>query len=104
MGCPGSVAAHQHLRRIRTALIRVGTPRRRQRRQRMVQDGDVVGGGVRPGAAAAQQSGQGFTPGDLGAVEEGQQRMVTEGLLPGRRRQLFVVGVINDQSGVDVDV
>lgn len=30
--------------------------------------------------------------------------MQAEGLLPGRRRQFLVVGVIDDQGGIDVDV
>ena len=64
----------------------------------------MVGGGVGAGVAGAQQPGQGFPAGDLGAVQERQQRVMTEGLLPGRRRPLFVVGVVDDQGGVDVDV
>ena len=40
---------------------------------------DVVGGGVRPGLPGAQQPGQGLA----GGVEEAQQRVVAERLLPG---------------------
>jgi hypothetical protein len=64
----------------------------------------VVSGGVGPGVAFAQQPGQSFPAGDLRAVQERQQRMVAEGLLPRRGRILLVVGMVDDQGGVDVDV
>ena len=64
----------------------------------------MVGGGVGAGVAGAQQPGQGFPAGDLGAVQKRQQRMEAERLLPGRQPRLLVVGVIDDQGGIDVDV
>lgn len=48
----------------------------------LVEDGDVVGGGVRAGPAFAEQPGEGFA----GVVQETQQRMETERLLPGTGR------------------
>ena len=49
--------------------------------QGQVQHGDVVGGGVRPGVARPQQPGQCLPAGDVGTVQEAQQRMETIGLL-----------------------
>ena len=63
----------------------------------LVEDGDVVGGGVRPGPALAQQPGQGFA----GVVQEAEQRVVAERLLPGRGRR-FLLGVADHDRGVDV--
>ena len=65
------------IRIVGAVAVRVG-----DLRQRLVQDGDVVGGGVRPGAARAQQPGQRLA----GVVQEAQQRVVAEGLLPRRGR------------------
>ncbi len=105
VGGPGGIAAHQHLRSVGIVVAaRVGSPWCGQRRQRLVQDDDVVTGGVGAGAAGAQQPGQGFPTGDFRAVQKRQQRMVPEGLLPGRGRFLLVVGVVDHQRGVDVDV
>jgi len=105
VGSPGGVAAHQHRRLIGVVwLIGVGPVARRQGRQRLSQDGDVVCGGVGAGTTGAQQSREGFSAGDLGTVHKGQQRMVTVGFLPGRRCLLLVIGVVDDQGGVDVDV
>ena len=61
-----------------------------QRRQRHVQHGDVVGGGVGAGVAGAQQPGQRLPAGDVGTVQETQQRVEPEGLLPGRRGVLLL--------------
>ena len=66
-------------------------------RQRLVEHGDVVGGGVRPGVARAQQPGQRFA----GGVEEAQQRVVAERLLPGLGRRLLL-GVAEHDRGVQV--
>jgi len=105
VGGSGGVAAHQHRRLIGVlAMVGVGPVARRQGRQGLSQDGDVVSGGVGAGAPGAQQPRQGLTPGDLGAVQKRQQRVVTVGFLPGRRRLLRVIGVVDDQGGVDVDV
>lgn len=64
--------------------------------QRMVEDGDVVGGGVGAGIAGPEQSGQGFA----GVVQEAQQRVVAEAALVGRRCLLFL-GMAGDQGGVE---
>ena len=85
-------------------MVGVGPPRRGQRRQRLRQDDDVVTGGVGAGVAGAQQPGQGLPAGDLRAVQKRQQRMKTERLLPGRCSAGLVVGVVDHQGGVDVDV
>jgi hypothetical protein len=85
-------------------VIGVGPPSRRQAGERLVEDGDVVCGGVGAGTTGAQQPRQGFAPGDLGAVQKGQQRVVTVGLLPGRGGLLLVIGVVDNQGGVDIDV
>ena len=82
----------------------VGSPPWWQRCQCLLQDDDVVASGVGAGVAGAQQPGQGLAAGDLGAVQERQQRVVAVGLLPGRGGTVLVVGVIDDQGGVDVDV
>ena len=62
-----------------------------------VQDGDVIGGGVRPGPAFPQQPGQRLA----GVVEEAEQRVVAEGLLPGRGRRLLL-RVADHDRGVHV--
>jgi hypothetical protein len=64
----------------------------------------VVTGGVGARVAGAQQPGQGFPAGNLGAIQKRQQRMQAERFLPGRGGSVFVVGVVDDQGGVDVDV
>ena len=85
----GRVGPHDHL-----GLGRID----RQLGQRIVQHGDVIGGGPRPGVTRAQQPGERFT----GGVEIGQQRMEPEPTLVGRRRLFFLrVGV--DQRGVKID-
>ncbi len=102
MGGPGRVAAHHH----RRSAVRAGlrAPIGGQRGQRLLEDADVVCGGVGAGIALAQQSGQGFPAADLWAVQKRQQRMVAEGLLPRRGGVLLVVGMVDDQRGIDVDV
>ncbi len=64
----------------------------------------MVTGGVGAGVAGAQEPGQGLPAGDLRAIQKRQQRMKTERLLPGRGSPGLVVGVIDDQRGIDVDV
>src|SRR5205814_7936170 len=49
----------------------------RDLREGLIEDGDVVGCGIRPGPAFAEQPGQGFA----GAVQETEQRVVAERLL-----------------------
>ena len=39
-----------------------------------------------------------------GAVQKRQQRVMAEGLLPRRRRLGFVVGMVDDQGGVHIDI
>lgn len=65
--------------------------------KRLVEDGDVVGGGVGTGVSRPQQAGQGFA----GVVQEAQQRVVAEAALVGRRG-LLLLGVAGDQGGVEV--
>ncbi len=64
----------------------------------------MITGGVGAGVTGAQQPGQSFPAGDLGAVQKRQQRVQAERFLPGRGRAVLVVGVIDDQGGIDVDV
>jgi hypothetical protein len=63
----------------------------------LVEDGDVVGGGVRAGPALAQHTGEGLA----GVVQETQQRVEPEGLLPGAGRGLLL-GVADHDGRVDV--
>src|SRR4051812_23373204 len=65
--------------------------------QRLVEDGDVVGGGVGAGVTGSEDCGEGFA----GVVQEAQQRVVAEAALVGRRCLLFL-GVAGDQGGVEV--
>lgn len=62
-----------------------------------IQDGDVVGCGVRARVARPQHAGQGLA----GVVQEAQQRVVAESVFVGGRR-LLLVGVAGHQGGVDV--
>ena len=63
-----------------------------------VEDGDVVGGGVRPGVARPQQPGQRFA----GVVQVGPHRVIAERALERRRRGLFLA-VADHDRGVQVD-
>lgn len=63
----------------------------------LVEDGDVVGGGVGAGVSRPQQAGQGFA----GVVQEAQQRVVAETAFVGRRC-LLLLGVAGHQGGVEV--
>jgi hypothetical protein len=69
----------------------------RQRRDRLVADGDVVRGRVRPGAAAAHHRGQRL----VGVVQVGQQRVVAEPLEV--RLGQFLIRVRLDHGGVQPD-
>ncbi len=102
MGGAGGIRPHQNL--LPGRIIRVRTVRRRQLFQRLLQHGDVVGCGITPRVAGSQQPGQCFTTGDLGAVEEHQQRVMAPGLLPCRGRVLLVVGMVDGDGGIDVEV
>ncbi len=63
----------------------------------LVEDGDVVSGGVGTGVAGPEQCGQGFA----GVVQEAQQWVVAEAALVGGRR-LLLLGVAGNQGGVEV--
>jgi hypothetical protein len=102
VGGPGRVRPHHNLGRL--GIVRAAAPIRRQRRRRLFQDGDVVGRSVAAGVACPQQSGQRLTAGDLGTILKRQQRVMPEGFLPGRGRVLLVVGVVDRQRGIDIDV
>jgi len=58
--------------------------------QGQVQHGQVVSGGVAAGVTRAQDSGQGFASGYVGAAEEDQQRVEPEAVLVGRGGVLLV--------------
>ena len=106
VGGPGGVAAHQHpqaCRDRRDARGRAAT-RARQRRQRLLQDGDVVSGGVGAGvagrAAARPALPRRRSPGDPETpAADGARRTSSRSAPP-----FFVVGVVDDQGGVDVDM
>ena len=89
VGEPGTVGADQDP----LGPVSVG-----QLRQGGVEDGDVVGGGVRPGVARAQDPAQRL----VGVVQKGEQRVVSVAALevPGR---LFLLRVHLDQGGVQID-
>ncbi len=63
----------------------------------LVEDRDVIGGGVRSGVARPQETCQGLA----GVVQEAEHRVVAEAALVGRGG-LFLLGVAGDQCGVDV--
>ena len=62
---------------------------------------DVVGGGVRPRPAFAHDAGEPLARRDLGAIQEAQEWMKAERVLP-RSRGQFLVGMGDDDGGVDV--
>jgi hypothetical protein len=64
----------------------------------LVEHGDVVGGGVRPGVAATQHPCQELA----GVVAEREQRVVAEGPLE-RRRRLLLLRVVDHDRRVQVD-
>ncbi len=72
--------------------------------ERLLQDGDVVSGGVGAGVAGPEQPGQRLAAADLRSIEERQQGVMAESLLPGRCRVLLGIGMIDDQRGVDIDM
>ena len=72
-----------------------------QRRDRQVQDGDVVRGGVRPSVPGTKQAGKCFASGEVGAVQEAQQRVESEGAFPSRGRVLLLA-VRDGDRGVEV--
>ena len=64
----------------------------------------MVGGGIAAGVARSQQPGQRFPIGDLGTVQKRQQRVMAPGLLPGRGRAFLVVGMVDRDGGIDIDM
>ena len=66
--------------------------------ERLVEDGDVVGGGVRAGVAAAHPGGEELA----GVVAERQHRVVAEGLLE-RGCGLLFLAVSDHDRRVQVD-
>jgi hypothetical protein len=70
----------------------------RQLREGLVQDGDVIGGGVRAGVAPTQRSGQELA----GVVAESEHRVVAETALERRGRGLLLA-VADHDRGVQVD-
>ena len=64
----------------------------------------MVSGSVAAGVPRSQQPSQRFAAGDLRSVQEHQQRVMPEGLLPGRRCVLLVIGVIDGDGGIDVQM
>ncbi|BFO13924.1 hypothetical protein SHKM778_03120 [Streptomyces sp. KM77-8] len=66
-------------------------------REGLVEDGDVVGCGVRSSVARPQDACEGLA----GVVEEAEQRVATEATLVGGGG-LFLLGVAGDQGRVDV--
>ena len=102
MGSAGGVGADQDLWCVR--VLRPRTVVRWQRIERLAQHGDVIGGGVTAGVARPQQPGQGLPAGDVGAIQKHQQRVKAEGVLPGRGRVLLIVGMVDGDGGIDIDV
>jgi hypothetical protein len=64
----------------------------------------VIGCGVAAGIAGSQQPRQSFAGGDVGAVQKHQQRVEPERLLPGRGGVFLVVGVINGDGGIHIQM
>ena len=94
---PGAVGADQHLPPGPGPAPVTG-----QLRQRGLDHGDVVGGGVRTGVALRSRNDSG-SPVPVGAVvDERPQRMEPEPAFE-RRRRLLLVRVRGNQRGVDVD-
>ena len=71
----------------------------RQLRDRLVEDDDVVGDGVRPGVARTEHSREALTS----PVGEDEERVEAPSTLVGRTGSGFVVGVDRDERGVDVE-
>jgi hypothetical protein len=100
VGGAGGVGTDLHARRVWVTGAWAGMCGKRGQRQ--FEDLDVVGGGVGTGLAGTQHAGQGFSAGDVGTVEIGQQWVEPEGLLP-RFGRIFLVAVGDSDRGVDVD-
>src|SRR6476619_6795549 len=64
----------------------------------------MVSGSVGARVSSAQQPGQPLPAGDPGAIQEREQTVMTEGLLPCRRCLFLAVGMVDGDGGIDVDV
>jgi len=93
----GAVGADQHLPSWPGAGTMTG-----QLRQGLAGDGDVIGGGVRPGVARPEQHRERLTRAVGAVVGERPQRVVTEAALE-RRRRSFLLRVGPNQSRVEID-
>ena len=78
----------------RAGLLRQGCPSQ-------VEHGDVVGGGVGARVAGPQQTGQRLPTGHLGSVQEAEQGVEPERLLPGRG-SVLLLAVRDRDRGVEV--
>ena len=95
----GRVRPGQHPRGVRVA--RSGSSIVGEAGQRHVQHPDVIGGGVGAGVARTQQPRQRLPTGHVGTVQEAEQGMEPEGLLPGRGGVLLLT-VRHGDGGVEV--
>jgi hypothetical protein len=82
---PGTVSADQDRGAIAVFI--------RDLRDGQVGDRDVIGGGVRPGVAVAQQTGEGL----VGVVQEAEQRVIAKRLV-----RAFLLRMADHQAGVEV--
>lgn len=83
---PGGIAAHQNLRPVGIiATTRVGSPRRGQRRQRLLQDDDGVTGGMEPALPVRSSPARPSPP-----AISGRSRNASSGWCP---NDFFQVGV-----------
>jgi hypothetical protein len=99
LGCAGGVGAHQH----GDAPVLVGGALRGgQLGECGVEYDDVIGGGVRAGLARSQQLGDRFPTTVVTVIDEPEQRVEPESLLP-RAGRVLLVGVRGDQGGVEID-
>ncbi len=94
MGAAGGVGPDQRPPPAPVALGQLG--------QGELDGGDVVGGRVRAGVPGAQEGGDGPAGAARPVVDEGRQRVMAVGLLPGRGRVLLV-RMRAHQDAVEVD-
>jgi len=82
VGGAGAVGADQHLGTTRNAGR--GTGMLGELRQRQVERDEAISGGVAAGVPGAKDRGEGLPAGDVGAVQEHQQRVEPQTVLVGR--------------------